>query len=611
MRRRDAFQASCIALANLWLAGSVSFGAVTTTGQVNPTDPTTWTASTPAYVGQNVEGGLAVDGASRISSGTTYIGVGSQVVGKASISGDETVWNATGALHVGDFGVGVLTIVEGATLYSGYGNRDSGVYDSYIGNSSGSRGEVTAAGLGSEWRISERVIVGNYGEGTVTVLSGAMVTSRFGTLGRNPESSGAIVVAGAGSLWHAVYSVSLGGYGTGSVLIRDGGEFSCENCYFGTTLGGSGQVTVSGAKSLFRSRRILEVGSYGSGTLSIENGAAVNSNYSYVGSSRNSSGVVTVNGVGATWHNSRDLYVGRSGTGMLSIAVGGSVDVGDVENPYGISLAEQEAGSGSIDLDDGGMLRLYGGSVVQGSGSATFNFDGGRLEGVKNYSVGAGLTQNGGVLAPGNSTGITTIVGSYAVNSGALEIELLSGSGVAGTAFDRLVVNSGVTLGVSSQLNLLLGYAANVGDSFLIVDSKNSAPINGTFANDDALTAEFESLRYSFSLSYAAGTGNDIALTVASVSLIGDYNGDGFVDAADYTVWQDAAGTTVAAYAGADGNGDGVVDEGDHAVWAAHYGASLETVMAQAVPEPAGVVLALLALIAGGRRRVCSGCSAA
>lgn len=241
--------------------------------------------------------------------------------------------------------------------------------------------------------------------------------------------------------------------------------------------------------------------------------------------------------------------------------------------------------------------------MQSGVGVYTFNFNGGRLEGVGTYQVGAGLTQNGGVLAPGNAAGVTTINGFYDLAEGALEIELLGSSGAAGVSFDQLVVNSGVALGATSQLNLLLGYAANVGDSFLIVDSKNASAINGAFANDDELTAEFESLRYSFSLSYAAGTGNDIAVTVASVALIGDYNADGFVDAADYSVWRDAVGTSGVAYAGADGNGDGVVDEGDHAVWADHYGASLEVAVAQAVPEPAGIVLALMALIANSRHR--------
>jgi hypothetical protein len=74
----------------------------------------------------------------------------------------------------------------------------------------------------------------------------------------------------------------------------------------------------------------------------------------------------------------------------------------------------------------------------------------------------------------------------------------------------------------------------------------------------------------------------------------GDYNSDGVVDAADYTVWRDALGSSVAAFAGADGNGDGAVNEADHAVWAEHYGATLDGESATATPEPTTLLLALM-----------------
>ncbi len=54
------------------------------------------------------------------------------------------------------------------------------------------------------------------------------------------------------------------------------------------------------------------------------------------------------------------------------------------------------------------------------------------------------------------------------------------------------------------------------------------------------------------------------------VRVAGDYNGDGVVDAADYTVWQDTKGSTTDLRA--DGNGDGVVDAADHDLWKAHFG---------------------------------------
>jgi hypothetical protein len=55
-----------------------------------------------------------------------------------------------------------------------------------------------------------------------------------------------------------------------------------------------------------------------------------------------------------------------------------------------------------------------------------------------------------------------------------------------------------------------------------------------------------------------------------SQSLVGDYNLDGTVDAADYVVWRSTQGSTTDLRA--DGNGDGRVDQADHDLWKAHLG---------------------------------------
>ena len=58
-----------------------------------------------------------------------------------------------------------------------------------------------------------------------------------------------------------------------------------------------------------------------------------------------------------------------------------------------------------------------------------------------------------------------------------------------------------------------------------------------------------------------------IALYNAAVSggLLGDYNGDGSVTAADYTVWADTFGSTTDLRA--DGNGDGDITAADYTIW--------------------------------------------
>jgi hypothetical protein len=60
--------------------------------------------------------------------------------------------------------------------------------------------------------------------------------------------------------------------------------------------------------------------------------------------------------------------------------------------------------------------------------------------------------------------------------------------------------------------------------------------------------------------------------------LFGDYNRNGTVDAADYTLWRRMVSQSVTPYSGADGNGDGIVNQGDYDVWRAAFG--------QTIPAP-------------------------
>lgn len=79
---------------------------------------------------------------------------------------------------------------------------------------------------------------------------------------------------------------------------------------------------------------------------------------------------------------------------------------------------------------------------------------------------------------------------------------------------------------------------------------------------------------------------------LASAALEGDFNADGTVDAADYTVWRDNLGLSESALNGA-GDGSGTVDAGDYAVWTGNYGATSSSASSSSVPEPTALLIAL------------------
>ncbi len=87
-----------------------------------------------------------------------------------------------------------------------------------------------------------------------------------------------------------------------------------------------------------------------------------------------------------------------------------------------------------------------------------------------------------------------------------------------------------------------------------------------------------------------------------SPAVAGDYNFDGRVDAADYTLWRDTLGSTIAL--DADGDRSGIIDAEDYAIWRANFGGQfLANLSGSPVPEfPSGVALMLAIASLGAMR---------
>lgn len=93
------------------------------------------------------------------------------------------------------------------------------------------------------------------------------------------------------------------------------------------------------------------------------------------------------------------------------------------------------------------------------------------------------------------------------------------------------------------------------------------------------------------------------------VGLQGDYNNDGSVDAADYSVWRDAMGQTGIDMP-ADGSGNGTIDAADYEIWRDNFGGSLPAAANEpgnsvSVPEPsAGAMLLYSTVVLACRQRL-------
>jgi hypothetical protein len=100
------------------------------------------------------------------------------------------------------------------------------------------------------------------------------------------------------------------------------------------------------------------------------------------------------------------------------------------------------------------------------------------------------------------------------------------------------------------------------------------------------------------SISPIAATVNDDVDTVIGRwgFPIGDYNLNGIVDAADYTIWRDRFGSSVYPGFGADGNNTGVVDPFDRLVWRANFGVRSPGTSVASISEPTAVSLLTVAL---------------
>jgi len=281
--------------------------------------------------------------------------------------------------------------------------------------------------------------------------------------------------------------------------------------------------------------------------------------------------------------------------GTSSVTLGGNNTFGGplVVSGGEVRLSDSAAaiaGAESVSVEASAKLVLEDGMIVTNTLSvatpSAFEFLGGRLSAI---NVIGDIENNGGTFAPGASPALTIVNGSYSQFSGVLEIEL--GGEEAGSEFDRLEIDGSASLGGVLQVVLVDDFEPQPGQTFEFLTADGG--VSEAFV-DIALPVLSTGM-------WQTVFGSTSAALLVTIE--GDYNGNGIVDAADYTVWRDLLGNDVVAGTSADGDFDGQVTADDYDIWLAHFGetvagAGASAANAGSVPEPAAMILAIGGILA-------------
>ncbi|TWT99404.1 putative lipoprotein [Botrimarina colliarenosi] len=569
------------------------------------------TGKSEAVLGAGFRGAgtLSLSGGQVVYSGRGELGYHTGSHGVAVVSGVGTLWNSAGEITVGRNGAGSLTVESGGSVSAGsiaLGPEGSGtlsidadstlnVNKDLIVNASSnvvldgatiSVGGLIAApaNLRGAGVIRTTGLVSDF---DLTFDATHPLDQQF-TINQEPGQNVTIELS-AQSSSPAKGSLGVGYNGSASLTIADGQKIRSGKAYLGYHPGSNGTAVVKGANT-FWFNDSLNIGTSGDGSLTIEQDAYVGSGPTRIGGQGGSVGTLTI----------RDSDSQLAPRGIV-VAHGGVVNVegGGVNNDFGIT----EIGGACTDCS------LPRASVTVRGENAFFTSS--QLE--MGRDGGARFVVEGGAIARARF-GVTTLYAgdTQLVVSGAgshFEADLLSfqpsstsESGPAEILLER---------GGRFSLNFIFGSSdvaqikMREGGQFVFLNGgRRLANTASEFFGDVYADAVFywDGDTYESILNATPGVdytiqqvfdsfGGYTVLTVGELpGLDGDYNGDGVVDAADYTVWRDNLNESVTL------NGDttpGDVSQEDYDVWVTNYGKVASNNGTQTVPEPNGLLLAV------------------
>lgn len=618
-------------------------GAVEVDGEADG-NASTWNHNGAIAVGFGGPGSLEITGGGAVNANSITAASDSGITVRVADPGSQL--NVTN-LNIGDESAGVL-VVENRGLVTST--------TSSLGNSLSpfASAEVSVTGGGSSWDAG-MLTVGATQNASVGVIDGGLVSAGDTLLGESANAVGVLNV-GQGGLVEVTGDLVVGGSGVGVLGLAGDPSPSGTAAIatvsgavrFGTQAGNAVQLSNGqlefGAMSIEDFGRITGDGGVLIGALdpisSFTDAASLPASLS--GQTFDVSSVQLVNNGVLFGDRSFEVSLTNSAAGEVETVAGerlrfaDGTNAGEINNFGGQIRFDGDAtnqatgfvgGRGQFIADGGwtnegamaftaGPADLLGdftntaGGVVVTSGSAVTTFfddlehngaeirtaEGsatvvlGEASGAGAYT-GTGTVFFEGDLRPGNSPAVVSFEGDVSIGQTAGTLLELAGTELG--EFDRLEIAGDLSLDGDLTVEIIEGFAPQLGASFEVIST--GGQITGEFASETLIDlGKFLSLDVVY-------FSDAVLLTVVS-NLPGDYNSDGTVNIADYTVWRNNLGSSVTL------PGDttpGEVSTVDYDVWRTNFGASLASsasVLTASVPEPSAVFLLMLSLMSIGLR---------
>lgn len=384
--------------------------------------------STEIWLGTGALASLSADAGSQVDLGSLYLGQSHSAMAQLDGTGTVLRLNSPGdkaRLTIGAGSAASFSVTGGALLDGRHqaGNCLSSYRfcGSFIGDATGSSGDLLVSGAGSEVRLLGPLTLGNAGvgengfgvaggtaTGQVQVLAGALMHSNevnAGVTRATPGSNGqehsvaAIAVDGSGSRWlvdnnavngsEARADFASGARATASLVVSNGGRFELQSDpgrNYGVRLGNGGSFSgsVTGTNSVLWLSGEANQGYFhmaesgGTAQLDVTGGGKIGGGRWVQVGLNGGAATLNLNG-GSAEFSQAHVHVGNNGNGTLNISNSGRLDARLLATAVGTVSS-----TGVVTLDGAGSLTTLNGVdthrlTVGNTGNGRLTVSGGAL----------------------------------------------------------------------------------------------------------------------------------------------------------------------------------------------------------------------------------------